>query len=656
MEAWQHWNYKSFTTDDWIDIWGPGSPGSEFPSKSRTQFKPKASDEFTPDDDDDDNDRNDDNGSSFSGPRNRMGHSMVVWRDKVILFGGRDNEIHRPHIPKTYDLDRDDKEREKSEHEYEHEHGPGDRTGEEMFFKPLLPGYDPTCQPVTRCVGLANASSGNNESCSYSWHHILEEHKHNHKYSNSDSDSNNSNNSNEYRKSEIEIEEACGFAPTTQFYNDVWIYDLECERRYADMPCEDDGWRVLHPGKRYGGCRDKDDLESDHDGDYNKDKVNANANSNANANANVNVELGPEDRVCDIPSERWGHGAAMIDEDTMVVYGGSSQECEDYCDDVWAFDFKTMEWERVDPQVQNVDPSVQDGDPGFNGDNANVNINKNEHPGKRWKFSMVSTLGQNGNGTHTNTASSNKGGDGFEYQYNNGNDNDSDNDNPTIIIFGGHRLWHGFSDENSQENRWNSTGTYPEGGFLNDLWFLTKHKVSTISNSSGDDAAVETETSKGGNKNEAEDKETVQWEWKWKKQQPKETCIKTPGIRWEDRNNVRCQVYWPRKRSGHAAAYDEERKRLWIHGGYNVHYPYPSSSSSGSGKGVKGLREKGFIPYASSRNAYYLDDLWFYDIETGIWTKIRPSKLTFRKVSLHYCVFLINLICTFRIHHISSLL
>ena len=57
--SWQHWEYSSFATDDWRDTWG---------------FE--------------------------SGPRGRQGHSMVVWNDKVVLFGGRDNEIHRPHIPK----------------------------------------------------------------------------------------------------------------------------------------------------------------------------------------------------------------------------------------------------------------------------------------------------------------------------------------------------------------------------------------------------------------------------------------------------------------------------------------------------------------------------------------------------------------------------
>ena len=232
----------------------------------------------------------------------------------------------------------------------------------------------------------------------------------------------------------------------------------------------------------------------------------------------------------------------MIDSSTMVVYGGYSQECEDYCDDVWAFNFDTLEWKRVSVSSE---------------------------PGKRWKFSMVSVV----------------------------RDSEVDEKN-RIIVFGGHRLWHGFASDNSQENRWESTESYPEGGYLNDLWFLEKQSRNDIENI--------TET------------------WMWTKVDPKESCIPAPGIAWKDRNNVRCEVYWPQKRAGHAATFDKERNRVWIHGGYSVHYPYPSSTASGSGIGVKGLREKGFIPFGSQ--SYFLDDLWYFDILKGIWTRIKPSK------------------------------
>ena len=428
--SWQHWEYSSFATDDWRDTWG---------------FE--------------------------SGPRGRQGHSMVVWNDKVVLFGGRDNEIHRPHIPKNYDLVEDQ----------------GVFHFASYSDKPLLTEYDPTCVPEMICTNLTNAASGNNETCSYSWQYVLD-------------DSINGNG-----KNRVDKEESCGFAVSALLYNDMWVYDLDCQR-FGDLPCENDGWRVLNSGQRYGGCRD-----------------------------------GENGRVCDVPSERWGHGAAMIDSNTMVVYGGYSQECEDYCDDIWAFDFNVMLWERIEVASS---------------------------PGRRWKFSMIST-----EGIH---------------------------DEARVAVFGGHRLWHGFANENSQDNRWSSNSSFPDGGHLNDLWVLEKIEVDNIEGSEN----------------------TI--DWVWKQMQPKESCISDPGIAWEDRNNVRCEIHWPRRRSGHAVAFDKDRNRMWIHGGYATHYPYPSSTSSGAGPGVKGLRNKGVIPYAS--HSYFLEDLWYYNFESSVWTEVIPSK------------------------------
>lgn len=42
-------------------------------------------------------------------------------------------------------------------------------------------------------------------------------------------------------------------------------------------------------------------------------------------------------------------------------------------------------------------------------------------------------------------------------------------------IFGGHRLWHGYSPENNQENNWGIYETRPLGGYLDDLWIYTKY-------------------------------------------------------------------------------------------------------------------------------------------------------------------------------------
>jgi hypothetical protein len=46
----------------------------------------------------------------------------------------------------------------------------------------------------------------------------------------------------------------------------------------------------------------------------------------------------------------------------------------------------------------------------------------------------------------------------------------------SMYLFGGHRLWHGFSEDNRKENSWRDYGQYPRGGYLDDLWVLNKSK------------------------------------------------------------------------------------------------------------------------------------------------------------------------------------
>ena len=102
----------------------------------------------------------------------------------------------------------------------------------------------------------------------------------------------------------------------------------------SDLPCEDQAWTELDYGARRGGCR---------------------------------YVLGRE--VCTHPSERWRHGASMFDDSTMLVYGGFSQRCEDYCDDLWAFDVRDNTWMEI----------YEVGKFSFG-----------DAPGKRWRFSLVS--------------------------------------------------------------------------------------------------------------------------------------------------------------------------------------------------------------------------------------------------------------------------
>jgi len=564
--AWQKWNYTNFPTDDWRDIHGYAH-----------------------------------------GPRGRHGHSMVVFNDTaVVMFGGRSNDRHVPHVARTYEMMEDN----------------GVFTFETYEDKPLLEEYagdnddDEFCRPDKTCVPLVNASSGNSEACSYSWHHLMsdddddnaDDYNHNDKKTNT-GDSSMPMPKSMSAKEKVQMEKVCGFTTSGLFFNDVWIYDLHCERseRYknSDLPCEDDGWRILHPGKRYGGCQDVDDND-------NVDEASDNDDDDDGDSSNLNLT---GRRKCETPSERWGHSAAMMNDTTMLIYGGYSQECEDYCSDVWTFDLLKLQWERLsidaDPigigtgRETETDDEI-DPDESILLDNA---YTSSIGPGRRWKFSMISVSNTTTTMQDQDRSSKSTPSESADDDHND-NSNDDDQHKSTqnsIIVFGGHRLWHGFADDNSEENLWENVDKFPKGGYLSDLWILEQ-----------------TQRKKNDTYTIAE------WSWTWTEVMPKEVCVSNPGIAWEDRNRVLCRIFWPRERSGHAVSYDKERNRMWVHGGYTAKYPYPSSTSAGSDVGVKGRREKGSTPFAS--HSFYLDDLWYYDIESGFWKEIIPIDNVFPKM------------------------
>lgn len=94
-----------------------------------------------------------------------------------------------------------------------------------------------------------------------------------------------------------------------KIYNDVWAYRICNEtkgERYFDSACMSNGWQLLHPGAAEGGCT---------------------------------IELGI--LVCTVPSERYHHTAVAFNDQTMYVYGGFSQRCVDFCDDIWFYDMYT---------------------------------------------------------------------------------------------------------------------------------------------------------------------------------------------------------------------------------------------------------------------------------------------------------------------------
>lgn len=160
--------------------------------------------------------------------------------------------------------------------------------------------------------------------------------------------------------------------------SDRWYAAIDCTR-YADESCRNSTWQVLDAGAEWGGCK--------------------------------NV-FGAH--VCSHPPERWMHRAEVFSDDSMVIYGGFSRLCEDYCDDMWLFDFTDNMW----TEMMEIGTTATG-------------------PGKRFKFSSVVV-------------------------------------DDKMFVFGGFRLWHGFAHENSVENDWSSTAQYPVGGYLNDLWVYDK--------------------------------------------------------------------------------------------------------------------------------------------------------------------------------------
>lgn len=334
VHSWRQATYKSETTESWSRIWG----------------RP-------------------------SGPSARQGHSLVLYNNsKVLLFGGRDNDIHRPHVPMTFEVKEND----------------GETDIVSYATEPLSSLYDPeTCEPKKEYCWLPSLNKTltqalDQEDCSYSWQHILE--------------------ARGAKDLQRRTEEECGFVPAGVFYNDVWVLDLDC----GDVPlqqCKTERvWKVLHSGERRGGCR----MEGD-------------------------------DWLCHIPGERWGHGAAMLNASTMLIYGGFSHECQDYCDDLWAFNLESMEWTQLYSTLTA---------------KTKPNISITESPGARWKFSMLGGIMS------------------------------AETGELMVAVFGGHRLWHGFASDNSVDNNWESRELLPEGGYLNDLWFYRASEPDLTSTTS----------------------------------------------------------------------------------------------------------------------------------------------------------------------------
>jgi hypothetical protein len=167
-----------------------------------------------------------------------------------------------------------------------------------------------------------------------------------------------------------------------------------------------------------------------------------------------------------------------------------------------------------------------------------------------------------------------------------------------FYLFGGHRLWHGFSSENAESNNWKNYTSIEQGGYLNDLWVYSKQlDFVTLP---------------------AEDFKHSDGRWKYIHQM--EQCFANPGVEWSTRNDMACVTIWPAARAGHGSAYDANRTRLWIFGGYSTYYPYISTDGVGSGNGTTKLGSGGFIPYPNF--GYFKNDLWYFSFNDSYWHQV----------------------------------
>lgn len=158
---------------------------------------------------------------------------------------------------------------------------------------------------------------------------------------------------NEYYSVDEQKEANCNFTSASLVdiglvYNDVWAYKLcnpigDNPERGFDTPCKETGWLLWHAGAPQGGAPISSLFYP-----YFTLCVVVSCQVHECAHyfcyfflgvaccAGCSIQLGIE--VCTVPSERYNHASVMHDDGTLYVYGGFSQRCGDYCDDIWFFD------------------------------------------------------------------------------------------------------------------------------------------------------------------------------------------------------------------------------------------------------------------------------------------------------------------------------
>jgi hypothetical protein len=238
------------------------------------------------------------------------------------------------------------------------------------------------------------------------------------------------------------------------------------------------------------------------------------------------------------------------------MFGGFSRFCADYCSDQWEYDVRGCYQARLSGDATAIAAACVWHPLGVLG---------RDGPGNRWRHASAS-------------------------------------DGSQVYVFGGHRLWHGFSTENSELNHWDLTISRPYGGYLDDLWVYTPN--ATI----------------GGMGN-------------WTQVYPKESCFHSPGVEHVARFDIRCTIVWPPKRASATLVARSPRDIgsaspaaspdvLVLFGGYSSPYPYPHRNSRGAGNGTSRTAADGDAPYPSA--PYYWNDVWVFNMSSGLWRELLP--------------------------------
>ena len=361
------------------------------------------------------------------------------------------------------------------------------------------------------------------------------------------------------------------------FYNDVWAYDIECER-YADDGCVNKHWMQVDGGAPLGGCQLR------------------------------RVKGYGQMERCTHPTERYGHTSAKFGDRYLVIFGGYSQFCEDYCDDVWVYDMRHfIEREASWPfETYTGELSFEERvSKGYIDQyELNYTMQCGTHNAASAWLNLVAKTSRGGGNAQVP-------GPGRIWRH------AVTMVHSTIFVHGGYRLWHGYDTKNSRHNRYNaSNGQYEKGGYLNALWSWNVNDTFAQGLAKGKGGFC------GGSvvwKKHEELCTDFQQAWYYDTLGNKKL---RPDKKWSQRFEELCISTWPEERAGHKMVH--HGGYLYIYGGYRTPFPYPNTLGPGSGWGTAALPVtadlKPMRPFPSF--PFFLDDMWRYNLSSGYWEKV----------------------------------